>query len=133
MPMTEFVYPDDPRWTGRNARPMTGPIGQSDHVCNASEIALDDVADPVHVLDGQRLVQPERFPQPNEIFLRGLRAEHDLGRIPRREVQEPEADDRYPHQDRHQQQEPAGEVAPHESRVTSARSSRRGGRSSDGA
>jgi hypothetical protein len=48
-------------------------------------------------------------------------------------VQDPEDDDRHPHQDRHQQQEPAGEVAPHESWVTSARSSRRGDRSSGGA
>ena len=65
----------------------------------------------------------------------GLRAQHDLGRVARREMQHDEDDDRHAEQHRHQQQEPArrGSASPSAGRVTSARSSPRGGRSSGGA
>ena len=50
--------------------------------------------------------------QAGEVLLGGLRAQHDLGRVARREMQDEEDDDRHAEQHRHQQQEPAGEVAP---------------------
>src|SRR4029077_20419468 len=71
-------------------------------------------------------VEPHLLAQARQVFLRGLRAEHDLGRIARREVEDQEDHHRHPAQDRHQQQEPAGEVAPHFSEIVSTRRSKLG-------
>ena len=100
----------------------------------ASEIAAHDVREPSHVLDGQGLGEPELGAKPREVGLRGLRAEHDLGRVTRRQVQDHEDHDRHAGQHRHQQEEPAGDVTFHRRlAVTSVRWSPRGDRSSDGA
>ena len=64
--------------------------------------------------------------QSGEVFLGGLGAQHDLGRITGRETQHQEDDDRHPDQHRHQQQEPAGEVSPHFSEIVSMRRSKLG-------
>ena len=53
---------------------------------------LEHVPDPAHVLHRQRLVEAELRAQARDVLLGGLRAQHDLGRIARREVQDEEDD-----------------------------------------
>ncbi len=83
------------------------------HPERAAEIALEDAADPVQILDVERPVEAELGAQAREIFLRGLRSEHHLRRVSRREVQDEEHDQRDAQQDRPQVQEPAQKITAH--------------------
>ena len=91
-----------------------GPL----HPERAPEVAADHVAHPPEVLDVERLGQPELEAQPRQVFLGRLGAQHDLGRVARREVEHHEDDDRDAQQDGNEQEEPARDIAPHPGGLT---------------
>ena len=77
----------------------------------AAEIALDHAAHPLEVLQRHRPVQPQVAAQALHVFLRGLRAQHDGGRIARGQAHHPEDEQRDPDQDGQRQQDAADDVA----------------------
>src|SRR6185295_14712865 len=66
---------------------------------------------PLEVLQRHRPVQPEVAAQALHVFLRGLRAQHDGGRIARSQSHHPEDEQRDPDQDGQRQQDAAEDVA----------------------
>jgi len=73
---------------------------------------------PVEVLHVERLGQPELSPQPLEVLLGRLRAQHDLRGVAGGEVQHEEDHHGDAEQHGDEEEEPPREVAPHGAELT---------------
>ena len=62
----------------------------------------------------ERLVEAELGAEPRQVLPGGLGAEHHLGGIARREMEDDEDDERHPEQHGPEVQEPAQEVGAHD-------------------
>jgi len=71
------------------------------------------VAEPLQILDGQRLVEAVRLLDVLDLFLAGVDRQHGRDRIARGEMHHREHDDARPEQGRDRQHEPPADVAPH--------------------
>ena len=78
-----------------------------------AEIALEDLAQPLDVLDVDRLVEPEGFAQVGDILGAGGETEEGLGDVPGDQFHQEEDDEGDPEEDRDQTEQPAQNVGRH--------------------